>query len=254
MTRSFLMTLVSTWGVAMVMGVTTAQDLPRRPRPFPEQIVPAEKGFRVTDRVLFVIDVSGSMDNPKRREAVDSVLMIAGSDQFRVGAIAFTSSYSRWSGAPHCHPGQHRPPRTKGSVQAMPSTSMSLIATPCGRRCVPPNWAGLPQDLDKFSNWLTSLKPSGSTNPTGALKAALEDPTPNLTIVFVSDGVFDPRVDAVKAIEEGLAWRKKHKLNRARIMVWGAGSTARTQDDLKKIARIGGGGFWVHGKKRAGPF
>ena len=63
----------------------------------------------------------------------------------------------------------------------------------------------------------------------------------------------------VKVIKKAQAWRKKNGLGRAGIMVWGAGKKVRKLDSkgrasLLKIAKAGGGGMWVHGEKRTGPW
>jgi hypothetical protein len=118
--------LALTLSLTLMVGVT-AQDVPEEaPRVFPEEVVRAKRGFRMPSRVLFVVDVSGSMKGEPLRQAVSSVLLIAGSDQFRVAAIAFTGSHTRWPGVPRCHPGQHEPQRRPG-VQAMPAPAPQLV-------------------------------------------------------------------------------------------------------------------------------
>lgn len=208
---------------------------PKIPRVFPEQIVAPDKGFRMSSRILFVVDVSGSMrDGKKLRQAIDSVLLIVGSgvDGFRVGAIAFTHGFSRWAGVPQC---KHKP--TQGH----------------NKTCVPPGWAEIPTDYRAVLAWLSTLAALGGTEPRHAFHQALQDPTRDLTVVLISDGEFDAQ-KSLRQIERDQVKRIKRGLRRVPIMVWGAGVQARTQKSLRAVAEVGGGGFWVHGKRRSGPW
>jgi len=239
----------------LVVGAAHGQDKPApRPRVFPEQIMKAARGFRVTDRVLFVIDVSGSMDNDKLREGIDSALLILRSpvDDFRVAAIAFTSTYSRWRGDPYCV-SRNSQRSSRHGVQGLARKGPLLTRRPCSKNCVPYGWASIPRSYKKALAWLESLSGAGTTDPTAALEAALKTATRWLTVVLITDGEFNPS-RPLKAIKAGQAWRKQKKLMPAPIMVWGVGSNARYSESLKKIAKLGRGGFWVHGKERAGPF
>jgi Mg-chelatase subunit ChlD len=245
--------LASILPIALVGGVGAQDPAPPAPAPqvFPEQVVKHSKDFRMSSRVLFVVDVSGSMSGEPLRQAVDSVLMIAGSDGFRVGAIAFTGSHTPWTGVPRCHPGHHQQAPRRG-VQASPRASSFAQLTPCGRRCVPSGWADVPRDLQAFMDWLRGLNASGGTDPSGALEAAIKNRRAQ-TVVFVSDGDFT-KEPALEAIKKAQAWRKANKLPPMPIMVWGAGAAAKTNDQLRAIAKDGGGGMWVHGSRRSGPW
>ncbi len=202
----------------------------------PEEIVPAARDFRMSDRVLFVIDVSGSMRGDKIQQALASVDLIAGQgvDEFRVGALAFTGDTVRWEGEPECW--------------------CHEALEPCTSRCIPAGWAGMPGAYEALSAWTGSLAASGDTCASPALEAALHDPEARLTLVLVTDGVFpDNRERASLGIERGQAWRAENGLPQAPIMVWGVGE-GRASAQLLEIARTGGGGMWVHGAGRSGPW
>jgi Mg-chelatase subunit ChlD len=102
--------------------------------------------------------------------------------------------------------------------------------------------------------WILSMfNPSGSTNAASALTMALDIRRNELSVVFVSDGEFSVPA-AKKAVEDGQAKRRELGLSPATIMVWGAGSSAKSQESLKQVAKLGRGGFWVHGERRSGPW
>ena len=238
----------------LVLSVGGAQAVPDDdapappPRVSPEQVVPARKDYVLTDRVLFVVDRSVSMNKTKLRQAVDSCLftMFAGDDGFRVGIIGFAHTYDRWGGVPSCVP---HPTRKSGDLALK-----KLFVSQCTKRCVPYGWAAMPTSYTEALAWLTGLVSAGATTPAPALLAALTDRTQNLTVVFVSDGEDFNGKACLKAIKQAKAWRKKRGLTEAGVMVWGAGSKARTRASLRRIAKAGGGGLWVHGKERTGPW
>jgi hypothetical protein len=245
--------------VALDVG---AQDVPveapKPPRVFPEQVVAPEEGFVLASRVIFVVDQSSSMSKDKLRQAVDSCLLILQNpdDGWRVGMIGFTTTFTRWHGAPECV--KHDPGPRAGGGYAL-RRDLQIKVTPCSKHCVPAGWAAMPKSYEKAEAWLTSLASSGGTTPHPALEAALTDPVRGLTVVFVSDGEDYKGDECVKTIEKANAWRKKNGLARAGVMVWGAGPHMQRPDSayrkvLVKIAKAGGGGMWVHGEKRTGPW
>jgi Mg-chelatase subunit ChlD len=202
-------------------------------RAMPLEVVPAKRSFRLTDRVLFVVDVSGSM-KAHLAQATASVLMIVQCplDGFQVGLLTFSGENVRWKGKPKCkHPVPERH----------------------GRSCVLPGWASMPADYRPFVSYLNRCSAKGMTLAGPALLRAFQDPDPTLTIVFVSDGEFD-LPSTLGAVKAGLAWRKAHKLPPAQIMVWGAGPDAKKSVELHALAKVGGGGLWIHGGKRSGPW
>jgi hypothetical protein len=234
------------------------EGAPKAPRVFPEQVVPAEEGFVLAERVIFVVDQSSSMGKDKLRQAIDSCLMILQNpdDGWRVGMIGFTTSYTRWHGAPECV--RHDPGPRAGGDYAL-RRDLQIKVEPCSKHCVPAGWAAMPKSYKKAEAWLTSLASSGGTTPHPALEAAMTDPARNLTVVFVSDGEDYKGDECVKSIKWANLWRKNRGLPRAGVMVWGAGPHMKRPDSayrkvLVKIAKAGGGGMWIHGEKRTGPW
>ncbi len=207
----------------------------KRPALAPLQVVPAS--VRLTKRLIFVVDVSGSMANGDRfAQAIGSVLLILGhkSDEQEIAAITFCGRETRWAGKPECVP--HR----KNEA--------------CTKRCVPANWAPVfPKTVQSMVKWLRSHPRSGMTTPNAALTKALLEPRDQLTVILVSDGEFD-EATALKAVKKAQKKRRKNGYEPAHIMVWGAGGAAKEQLALKKLAQLGLGGFWVHGKKHSGPW
>lgn len=201
----------------------------------PLQIVPQRA--RLTNRLIFVIDVSGSMrEDEKFAQAIQSVLLILGykSDEQEIAAITFCGKQARWEGSPECvaH-GQ---------------------GDDCNKRCVPAGWAMVwPGTAEKMVSWLSNHERSGVTDPAPALVAAISEPRDHLSVIFISDGEFSapPVLEAVKKAQKA---RRKAGRSFAPIMVWGAGGGARKQKPLKKLVKLGKGGFWVHGKRRSGPW
>lgn len=208
---------------------------PPRPVVSPEQVVAPTAGFRMTDRVAFVIDVSGSMKTDgKLEQAVASTLLILQQpvDGFEVAMFAFSGVFFRWEGVPcnHC-----------------------AFDPRCNEDCLPIGWAAMPRDHEQGLEWLGGLAAAGTTTPAPALTAALRQRVPHLTVVLASDGEF-AEGPALEAIRSAQAWRQEEGLPPAAIMVWGAGDDARSQESLRTIAEVGGGGLWVHGERRSGPW
>jgi CO dehydrogenase/acetyl-CoA synthase delta subunit len=108
--------------------------------------------------------------------------------------------------------------------------------------------------LRETISYLHTLGSGGGTKPGPALKAAIEDPAHGITIVLISDGDDLPMIETTATIDKAQKVRKARGQSPVPIMVWGAGDKAKDQESLKKLAKIGGGGLWVHGKTRAGPF
>lgn len=203
------------------------RSVPPPPRVTPVPIVEPTADFRMTRRVIFVVDVSGSMRG-KLQDAIDSVLMIASAptDDFRVAVIAFSGSHTRWEGIPECIP--------HGELDA------------CSERCILSGWAAMPDGYRSLLDWLGGLRASGNTSPAAPLDEALREPEEELTIVFVTDGQFaENEVPPGPAIQRAQEWRTEHGFPRAAVMVWGVGNKAWDVNALQRIAEGGGGGFWV---------
>lgn len=174
-------------------------------------------------------------DGNKLSQAVQScyLLLNNGSDDFRIGVITFAGEHLRWVGIQE--PCQHEP------LEA------------CGKRCDRPGWTRIPDFMQETIDYLRAFKGSGTTTPGPALREAILDPTDPLTIVFISDGEFN-QDESMACVQLAIDGRKALGLPAASIMVWGAGRSAKDQETLKSIAKLGGGGFWVHDDEKAGPF
>ncbi|MGE0712418.1 MAG: hypothetical protein AB7N76_32845 [Planctomycetota bacterium] len=202
---------------------TTAGE--RRDEPRVVELIAPGKGFRVTDRLLFVVDVSGSMAGEGERaiSAVRRVLEVP-TDDLQAGVIAFADAPRRWRGVPE--PCRH------------PASEAH------GRRCVLPGWAAFPGRTKELYAWLRGFRGDGGTNAASALRVALLDRNELLTVVLVSDGAFDADL-AVSAWKVGQEVRKRRGLPPAGLMLWGAGWGARETEALGALARASGGGLWV---------
>jgi len=206
-------------------------EIPPPPSVMPLELVRAKKSFRLTDRVIFVVDTSGSMEG-LLQQAVASVQLILMSpvDGFQAGLITYSAYAIRWKGKPeHKHD-----PKEK-----------------CGDHCVRQGWASMPSHYPSLMRYLLTCSADGSTDLARAIRVAMRDPCDRLTVALVTDGDVNVK-EAEEAYKKGLAWRKEKKLPPVNFMVWGAGDYHR--EKLKELARIGGGGLWVHGKKRSGPW
>ena len=214
--------------------------LPPMPRIMPLEVIKAKKDFKMTDRVIFVMDTSGSMTG-ELKKAIDCLMLIAGSpsDDLRVGLITFTHTADRWKGVPEC---------------LVPHTGHHL------RKCIPPQWAAMPSSLSKLYAYLASLEATGGTNPGPAILEALKDPEKLLTVVLISDGGFHDDM-AVNAWKSGQELRKKRKLPPAKLMIWGAGTNCEDSESAKNMMgdlakKIADGGLWANGFKenKSGPW
>lgn len=207
----------------------------REPALAPLQVVPSR--VRLRKRLIFVVDVSGSMANGDRfAQAIGSVLLILGykSDEQEIAAITFCGKTTRWPGKPECLPHKN--------------------GTPCVERCVPTGWAQMwPKTVKALVKWLQTRERSGVTEPAPALTSAILEPRSQLSVIFISDGEFN-EATVLKAVKKAQKKRRKNGYRPAHIMVWGAGGAAKDQPALKKLAKLGLGGFWVHGEKHSGPW
>jgi hypothetical protein len=194
----------------------------------PKQVVPPKEGFRISDRVIFVIDTSGSMSDGQRvSEAIRGALMILGSatDDFQAALVGFSDVARRWEGDPQ--PCTHE------------------ASEDHDRRCVLPGWASLPWSLQEALKWLNSIEADGVTNADRGIHEAMSDKTPGLTLVLITDGAIDVE-GALKAIKIGRLVRKQKQLGDTAVMIWGVGRFAEKASTLNEIAKIAGGGFYVH--------
>lgn len=183
---------------------------------------------RLTKRIVFLVDVSGSMAGLKFDRACGAVLEIAGQpvDELEIAVVAFDSTVSRWPGLPE------------------PSDPER------GIKGVPRGWAALPSQLamDESSRWLNGISPDGGTLVIPPLRAALAENRKELSVVLITDGQFyQERTDVIlAAVEASQRQREEKGLGRAVILAYGV---AGESNALKRLAKAGGGGFF----KRTAP-
>jgi Mg-chelatase subunit ChlD len=191
----------------LVFGVARALDVH-------VEVAPAA---RLTRRVLFVVDRSGSMQGGGFTHALGAVrdVLRQPSDDLEVGLLAFNQSTARWPGIPEG-----------------------------GARPVPPGWAALPSEdaVDRASAWLDSLGAGGDTLVGPPLAEALAEPRGDLSIVLVSDGLFarERTGTLLELVERAQAARVRRGLGRAVLACYGLGDA---QGVLARLGEAGGGGY-----------
>lgn len=206
-----------------------AQQVPETPQAPPQTI----RGIKVitpaktpiTNRIIFVVDCSGSMTNmgliPK---AIAWVRMISEqpTDHMEVAAIAFDEGFSRWPGVPE-------PPK------------------------IPPGWAALPsaEATNSLNGWLNAAQfiLGGGTNLLPALQAALEDKRPGTSIVIVTDGgLADPPDRLIGMIPAKQKERGDDGRGSAILTIFGVHQPTAKIDYLVKIgeaAKDAFGGYYT---------
>ncbi len=178
---------------------------------------------RLTKRIVFLVDVSGSMAGLKFDRACGAVLEIAGQpvDEMEMAVFAFDNTPTRWPGIPE--------PRDLEQ----------------GIKGIPKGWAALPSQvaMNKSSRWLSGISPDGGTLVIPALLAALAEERKELSIVLITDGQFyQERTDTIlAAVETAQRAREAKGLGRAVILAYGVAGESTA---LQKLAEVGGGGFY----------
>lgn len=192
----------------------------------PDEIVQVVPGtMRMTTKITFVVDTSGSMDHSGRvNQAITFARNILGQpgDDLIVTLYAFKDGFTKWPGLPP-DPKEVRfgPPPPKGWTE----------------------FPGVPQQ-EAAQKWLTERGASGGTNPIGAMTDALGQNMKDLTIVLISDGEFDGP-SFLEAVEKAQQERIKKGLGRAVIFVIGTGADAGKTDHMVDVAKKNGGGLHV---------
>lgn len=171
---------------------------------------------RLTNRILLVLDVSGSMAGPKLERAIAAALQVAraGTDELELSAIAFAGGYARWPA-----------PQQEGSD-------------------APRLWVECPDEtaVSSLLAWLrTPLLADSSTHLAPALERALAEPRDKLSIVIVSDGELHDAQKALEVLRAGQAKREKEGLGLAVVACWTIGGDSPA---LNELAREGKGGCW----------
>lgn len=214
---------------------------PPTPTPMPLQVQAPTQPLRVYDRVLYVLDVSGSM----KEELADAIAVtdIFCSDEFKVAVVTFSSTHARWGGVyvPCRHPKEE-----------------------CDEDCLDPGWAWMPAHRTEMLRYLDSFTGSGGTNPTSALNHAIRNAPTHTLIVFISDGDF-PHENSKNAAGEDIAgplsivrtaqlWRRHQNFAPVQILVWSTSEADSQRESLVELARLGGGGLWRADTHRSGPW
>jgi len=202
--------------------------------PAPLQVNPPTQQLRVYDRIIYVLDVSGSMTGGPLQEAI-SVTRVFASDEFLATVITFDDDYVEWGGVDEeCSHAEDEPHNN---------------------RCLPAGWARLPVHQNQLDSHVENVEKGGGTVPGPALARAVEIATDQTLIVFVSDGKFaNIRDETTQALSAALLARREADGDLPQILVW---STQRTDDPpetLVELAGIGGAGLWRADVARAGPW
>ena len=175
-------------------------------------VVPPEA--RLTRRILFVVDTSGSMRGDKFGQACSAVLKVAEQpvDEVEIAVLAFNHGTRRWTGVPE-----------KG---------------------IPPGWAALPSlhATQAAAGFLAQGGAGGDTQVISALREALAEKRDELSIVLVTDGLFvrEKTEDVIQALKTGQEERVKNKLKPAVLLVYGIGGEMEV---LRELGKIGHGGY-----------
>lgn len=174
----------------------------------------------LTQRIILVLDVSGSMRNENRIGRVLQVVrhvMEQPADDLEVAVITFSSWQERWPGIPEP---EAKPP-------------------------VPFGWARLPSAtaLASAQTWVATRRTAG-TEPNDALRAAITEAREKTSVVFVTDGDFDG-ASCVEAFRKAQKDRQASGLGEAPVLVYGVGTGADKHEHLATIGKEGGVGFWV---------
>lgn len=199
----------------------TEPDSTQQPARVFEITTVVEATERMTTKIAFVVDASGSMANTDRvgfSIGFTRSLLGQEGDELLVAIYAFADLDSRWPGIPY--DGNGPPP--------------------------PDGWTFFPSvtAITDAEEWLRSQGANGSTNPVGAVKRALNEQIDQLTVLIVTDGEFyGPAF--VEAIERGQQARVDGGHGRATVVVVGIGPHAISQQHLKTVGELGGGFYIV---------
>ena len=238
---------------ALVATQSFAQQIPPLPLPDPKAIAPVESRMvpapmplevqRATqravpfDRIMYVVDVSGSMRG-QLEEAI-RVTGTFGSDDSRVAVVTFNDTHARWGGV--STPCRHLP------------------VEPHGRSCLEAGWAFMPAHNQELMTHLGSFSGNGGTNPTSALDYAFKNAPEGTLIVFVSDGVFGHQDNGLvagplTAVRAAQTWRRTQKLAPVQMLVWATSEADSKRESLVELAKLGGSGLWRADARRTGPW
>lgn len=188
--------------------------------PVREIVAPTQ---RLTQRIVFVLDVSGSMqEDGKIKRLVGFVGSVIQQplDELQIAIFAFDTSMYRW-------PGVADPPEDT--------------------KPVPKGWAKLPSEeaLKSAQAWLSQFTSGGGTRPEETLRAALSEERTDMSVVVVTDGDYNNgSAESTAIVAERQAWREKKGCGKAVIMAFGVGKGSAKQEHLAALGRTWLGGFY----------
>lgn len=191
--------------------------------PRPIQVQAPSQQLRRYDRVMYILDASGSMIG-RLADAI-RVIDVFASDSFKAAAVTFNDNYVRWKGVkdPCTHP-----EKDSHSV-----------------KCSEPGWAWMPSHRKALFRYLRRIWEGGGTHPTAALIHAYKTAPKDTILVLVTDGILSKNdKHYVSVIAQCKAWRKKKKLAPIQMLVWAPSKSDSQRPTLIKLAKAGGGGLW----------
>ena len=181
-------------------------------RAYPQEIEMRSNPNHQSPRLVFVIDVSGSMRGSKIQEAMDLAIQAAErpTDDLELGIFTFDWSYTRL---------------VDNSDPENPS-----------------NWFTLPSAnaINARRDQLRSFPGNGPTNPGTALVNAFAERTD--TVVLVTDGLFNTR-SVINTINKAREVRREAELKRVHFVVVGVGCSRVSRQNLQRIADETSGQF-----------
>ena len=207
------------------------------PPPLPLQVLAPTQRAVPFDRVMYVLDVSGSM-----RGSLAEAIRVTGvfaSDDMKVSVVTFHDSHQRWDGVRESCETKH------------------MRDEPHGRHCLEPGWCFIPKHNEELMSHLGSFGGTGGTDPTSALEYAYKNAPAGTLIVLVSDGqdMGAPiMTTASNAIRQAKAWRAARKMDPVQMLVWATSEEDSKRESLRILAELGGGGLWRADSRRSGPW
>jgi hypothetical protein len=205
------------------------------PAPMPLEVQRPTMRAVPFDRIMYVLDVSGSMTGALP-EAI-RITGVFGSDDSRVAVVTFNEAHVRWEGV--------KVPCKHKKIEVHLDT------------CLKPGWAYMPLHNQELMTHLGSFAGSGGTDPTSALSYAYKNAPEGTLIVLVSDGQDMGRAvitSATDAIKKAQAWRRKKKLAPVQMLVWATSEADSKRESLVEFAKLGGSGLWRADTQRSGPW
>lgn len=178
-----------------------------------------EPQARLTKRIMFIVDVSGSMRGDKFGAACKAVVGAFEQpvDELEIAVLAFNDEPRRWPGIPEEGEG--------------------------GRR-IPEGWAALPsrEAVEKAERFLSETGADGDTLVIPALTRALAEERRELSLVLVTDGIFqrESADEVLAAFEAGQKAREERELGRVVLLAYGVGGEAPV---LRSLGAAGRGGY-----------